>query len=159
MPPPPSESWLSSTLTEEGLEDMEARGLLQEKAVFGWNCYHSQEFPLEDRTEAVVFWSFYEKGFGLTVGAFFRRLLKYYRLEAIHLKPNSIALIAIFIHLCEGFLGIPTHFNLWRALYHLRTYPSKEAPSVVGGAAFSLHQGVKYLEAALKDSNKRWPEE
>jgi hypothetical protein len=110
--PPPSESWLPNKRTEEGLEDMEACGLLQEKAVSGWNCYHGQEFPLEDRTETVVFRSFYEKGFGLTVGAFFRRLLKYYRLEAIHLKPNSIALIAIFIHLCEGFLGIPTHFNL-----------------------------------------------
>jgi hypothetical protein len=27
-------------------------------------------------------------------------------------------------------LGIPAHFNLWRALYHLRAYPSKEASSI-----------------------------
>jgi hypothetical protein len=33
------------------------------------------------------------------MGAFFRGLLNYYRLEVIHLKPNSITQIAIFIHL------------------------------------------------------------
>jgi hypothetical protein len=47
------------------------------------------------------------------MGAFFRGLLNYYGLEAIHLKPNSIMQIMIFIHLCEGFFGIPPHFNLW----------------------------------------------
>ncbi|RLN11955.1 hypothetical protein C2845_PM09G13620 [Panicum miliaceum] len=30
---------------------------------------------------------------------------------------------------------------------------------VVGGTAFSLHQGGKYPEASFKDSNKRWAEE
>ena len=50
----------------------------------------------------VVFRSFYEKGFALPAGAFFRRLLFYYRLEVTHLKPNSNAQIAIFIHLCEA---------------------------------------------------------
>jgi hypothetical protein len=29
----------------------------------------------------------------------------------------------------------------------------------MGGVTFSLHQGTKYLEATLKDSNKRWAEE
>ena len=58
--------------------------------------------PTEDRMETVVFRSFYEKGFALPAGAFFRRLIFYYRLEVTHLKPNSIAQIAIFIHLCEA---------------------------------------------------------
>ncbi|RLM55339.1 retrotransposon protein, putative, Ty3-gypsy subclass [Panicum miliaceum] len=103
---------MPSTLTEEELEDMEARGLLSEKAVPRWKCCYIQMFPSEDWTEMVVFRSFYEKGLGLPVGAFFHGPLHYYKLEAIHLKPNSIAQIAIFIHLCEGFFGIPTHFNL-----------------------------------------------
>jgi hypothetical protein len=106
-----------------------------------------------------VFQSFYEKGFGLPARAFFAGFSNTTGLEVIHLKSNSITQIAIFIHLCEGFLSIPAHFNLWLALYHLRAYPSKEPPSVVGAAAFSLRKGVKYLEAALKDSNKQWAEE
>jgi hypothetical protein len=114
---------------------------------------------MEDQTETVIFRSFYKKGFGLPAGAFFSGLLHYYGLEATHLKPNSIAQIAIFIHLCEGFVGIPAHFNLWRALCHLRVYPKKGTPDVVGGATFSLHYGGKYLEVGLRDSNKKWAEE
>ena len=67
---------------------------------------------MEDQTETVVFRSFYEKGFTLLTRAFFRGLLFFYGLEVTHLKPNSIAQIAIFIHLCEAFLGIAPHFNL-----------------------------------------------
>ena len=71
----------------------------------------------------MVFRSFYEKGFALLAGAFFRGLLFFYGLEVIHLTPNSIAHIAIFIHLCEGLVPserVAPHFNLWWALYHLR---------------------------------------
>jgi hypothetical protein len=46
------------TLTEEELEDMEARGLLPEKAISGRKCCYGQEFPSEDRTEMIVFQSF-----------------------------------------------------------------------------------------------------
>jgi hypothetical protein len=97
------------------------------------------DFPSEDQTETVLFRSFYKKGFSLPAGPFFRGLLHYYRLEATHLRPNSITQFSIFIHLCVSFLGIPAHFNLWWALYHEMTYPKKGMPDVVGGAAFLLH--------------------
>ena len=82
--------------------------------------------------------SFYKKGFALSAGAFFHGLLFFYGLELTHLKPNSIAQITIFIHLCEAYLGIAPHFNLWRALYHLKGHPSNVHRNMVGGAAFSL---------------------
>jgi hypothetical protein len=75
MPPPPSESWLPSTLTKEELEDMEVHGFLPKKAISGWKCCYSPKFPSEDRTDTIIFWSFYEKGFSLPMGAFFRRLV------------------------------------------------------------------------------------
>ena len=88
--------------------------------------------------------------------AFFRGLLFFYGLEVTHLKPNSIAQIAIFIHLCEAFLGIAPHFNLWCALYHLRAYPSAARRDVVVGAAFSLRHSQSYPALELCDSNKEW---
>ena len=73
--------------------------------------------------------------------------------------PNSIAQIAIFIHLCEEYLGITPQFNLWQALYHLKGYPSNARCNVVGGAAFSLRQGRSYMVLELCDSNKGWHKE
>ncbi|RLM54814.1 hypothetical protein C2845_PM10G11940 [Panicum miliaceum] len=54
MMTPPNESWVPTTLTEEELEHMEARGLLPKKAISGWKCCYVQEFPSEDRTETIV---------------------------------------------------------------------------------------------------------
>ena len=102
----------------------------------------------------MVFRSFYEKGFALPTGAFFRGLLFFYGLEVTHLKMISIAQIAIFIHLCEAYLGIAPHFNLWWVLYHLKGYPTNGRHNVVGSAAFSLRQGHSYLALELCDSNK-----
>lgn len=61
----------------------------------------------------------FEHGFGLPYCSFFRGLLHFYGLELINLNPNSILDIAIFIHLCEAFLGIRPHFNPFRYLFVL----------------------------------------
>jgi hypothetical protein len=37
-----------------------------------------------------------------------------------HLNPNSVLHIAIFVHLCEAFLGIELHFDLFYYLFHLK---------------------------------------
>ena len=95
----------------------------------------------------------------LPAGAFFRGLLHFYGLEVTHLKPNSIAQIAIFIHLCEGYLGITHHFNLWRALYRLKGHPSSVRRNVVGGATLSLRQVSVYPDFEIRDTNKGWARE
>ena len=79
---------------------------------------------------------------------------RFSKLEVTHIKPNSIAQISIIIHLCEGYLGIAPHFNLWRSLYHLKGHPSNVRRNVVGGAAFSLRQGSVYPNFELCDTNK-----
>ena len=114
---------------------------------------------MEDTNQAVVFKSFYEKGFTLHARVFFHGLLHFYGLEVTHLKPNSIAQIAIFIHLCKGYMGIAPHFNLWRALYRLKGHPSNAHRNIVGGAAFSLCQGSVYPNFELHDTNNGWARE
>ena len=109
--------------------------------------------------QTIVFKSFYEKGFALPAGAFFHGLLHFYRLEVTHHKPNSIAQITIFIHLCEGYLGITPHFNLRRALYRLKEHPSNARRNIMGRAAFSLRQGSVYPNIELRDTNKGWARE
>jgi hypothetical protein len=112
---------------------MVERGVLPEKQISAWQCCYGEEFPSKDMDQTVMFKSFYEKGFALPTGAFFHGLLHFYGLEVTHLKPNLITQIAIFIHLCEGYLGIAPHFNLWQALYRLKGHPSNVRRNVVGG--------------------------
>ena len=38
-------------------------------------------------------------------------------MELQHLTPNKIQHMAAFVALCEGFLGIDPHFDLWRHLF------------------------------------------
>ena len=56
---------------------------------------------------------FHERGFTMLAHQFLRGLLDYYQVELQHLAPNGIQHIAAFVALCEGFLGISPHFNLW----------------------------------------------
>jgi hypothetical protein len=53
-----------------------------------------------------------KRRFGVPASNFLRGLLQFYRIELVHLAPNSITIIATFIHLCEAFLGITPHFHL-----------------------------------------------
>jgi hypothetical protein len=45
---------------------------------------------------------------------FFRDLLHYYRIEMQNLNPNLVLQIAVFVALCEGYLGIRPNFALWK---------------------------------------------
>jgi hypothetical protein len=97
------------------------RGLLRPKAEVEWKAAAGEEFPTEDVKVQVVFASFFERGFNLPVGDFFRGLLYYYKMELVHLVPNSIIVVSTFIHLCEAYLGISPHFLLWRYLFCVKS--------------------------------------
>jgi hypothetical protein len=53
-----------------------------------------------------------ERRFGVPMGDFLHGLLHFYRIELVHLAPNSITTISTFIHLCEAYLGIVPHLHL-----------------------------------------------
>jgi len=157
--PLPSSSWQKCSLQESDIQDLVEHGLLPQKHISVWRCCYGEEFSSEDTDQTVLFKSFYEKGFALSAGAFFRGLLHFYGLEVTYLKPNSIAQIAIFIHLCEGYLGIAPHFKLWQVLYRLMGHPSNIRQNIVGGAAFSLRQGSVYPDFELRHTKKGWVRE
>ena len=71
-----------------------------------------------------------------------------------HLTPNSILYISIFMHLCKAFLGIESHFDLFRYLFHLKPQPSEKEIAVVGGARLQLRQGMEKVYIPYKLSGK-----
>jgi hypothetical protein len=61
-------------------------------------------------------------------------VLEYYGLQLEHLSPNSIALVAIFIHICEMFMGVRSSMRLFRRFFILKV--ANQHPPLIGGYYF-----------------------
>jgi hypothetical protein len=110
--PDPSTVCEAPTVTEDQIQSLVDRGLLRPKEQVGWRPTAEEAFPTEGTNETVVFLAHIESGFGVPAGDFLRGLLHFYRIELVHLAPNSITIIATLIQLCETYLNIAPHFHL-----------------------------------------------
>jgi hypothetical protein len=155
----PRTVWVRTTMTEAKIQALVDRGLLWPKAEVEWKATVGEEFPTEDVKEQVVFVSYFERGFNLPVGDFFRGLLYHYNLELVHLVPNSITVVSTFIHFCEAYLGISPHFLLWRHLFCVKSTGKRLRP--VGAVMFCLRSGLKseWIDSNLPENNSGWRSE
>jgi hypothetical protein len=69
--------------------------------------------------EFVLFVSYLSCGFALPISPFFLLLLEEFGLQLQHLTPHSILQAAIFIHLCEMFVGVAPCTSLFRHFFVL----------------------------------------
>jgi hypothetical protein len=136
-------AWVRSTMTKAKIQALVDRGLLRPKMEVEWRVAAGEEFPSED-------------GFNLLAGDFFRGLLYYYRLELVHLVPNSITVVSTFIHFCEAYLGIPPHLALWRHFFCVKSTRKRSGP--VGAVMFNLRSGLKaeWIDTDLPDNTAGW---
>jgi hypothetical protein len=146
-------------MTEAKIQALVDRRLLRSKAEVEWKAVVGEEFPTEHVKEQVVFASHFERGFNLPVGDFFHGLLYYYKLELVHLVPNSITIVSTFIHFCEAYLGILPHFLLWRHLFCVKSTGKRSGP--MGAVMFCLRSGLKseLIDSDLPDNNSGWRSE
>jgi hypothetical protein len=106
----PTDAWARSSVTERKLEELVRDGLLRPSASRTqpeWRVPPSDHRELAPPEGYVVsFMAFHERGFGVPASPFTRALLHYYKVELHHLAPNSISQAAIFVAVCEGYLGM-----------------------------------------------------
>jgi hypothetical protein len=69
--------------------------------------------------EFVLFISYISCGLALLISPFFLLLLEEFGLQLQHLMPHSILQAAIFVHLCEMFMGVPPCTSLFRHFFVL----------------------------------------
>jgi hypothetical protein len=79
--------------------------------------------------------AFYEYGFGVPPHRFLHLVLQFYCLELHHLTHSGILHIAVFVTLCEAYMGIEPHFNLWSYFFRVRLWPDSDAEAAVWGCA------------------------
>jgi hypothetical protein len=123
----PRDPWPFSTVTADDLEDLVAEGLLRplsDERQPEWIPPTSGAAPSPPPGYVVSFVSFHERGFGVPASRFMRAILHNYGVELHNLSPNSISQAAIFVAVCEGYLGIAPHWDLWTHLFSAEIFVS-----------------------------------
>ena len=110
--------WCRSNITSQRMEGLVCRGLLCAwTAAEEWLLPDEEDVPSPPDNYMVSFAHFHERGFVTPAHRFLRGLLHYYKIELQHLNPNEIQHMAAFIALCEEFLGMSPHVDLWRYFF------------------------------------------
>ena len=160
MPAEPTqeEGWNMSKCSQSDLETLVSDGLLVPRSVIQWRPALGKDHLYENTGEIVAFTPYLEWGLGFPCSSFFSKLLRYYRIQLHHLTPNSFVHISIFGHLCEAFLGIKPHFELFRFLFHLKPQTDSFILDVVGGAGLQLRQRKDrvYIPYSLSSKVIEW---
>jgi hypothetical protein len=103
---------------------------------------------------------FYEQGFGVPSHQFLHSLLQSYGLELHHLTTLGILHMAAFVTLCEAFIGIEPHFNMWRYFFQARLRQGSDAGAVaLGSVDILVCSGMKvdpYFSILLPDPLVGW---
>jgi hypothetical protein len=148
---PPCDPWPFSTVTASDLEELVGEGLLRpltDKQRPEWIPPVGGAAPSPPPGYVVSFVSFHERGFGVPTGGFMRAILFHYEVELHNLSPNSISQAAIFVALCEGYLGIAPHWDLWTHLFLAEPFALSGrwlhslVEAVAGAAVHSCHSCV-----------------
>ena len=164
---PPRDPWPFSMVTASDLEELVGEGLLRpltDKQRPEWIPPMGGAAPSPPPGYVVSFVSFHERGFGAPTGRFMRAILFHYGVELHNLSPNSISQAAIFVALCEGYLGIAPHWDLWTHLFLAEPFALStgerriRAAVRAGGCILLLRQSraLQYIPAILASSNKGW---
>jgi hypothetical protein len=163
----PRDPWPFSTVTADDLEALVADGLLRPLSGDSqpeWMAPLSGAALSPPPGYVVSFVSFHEWGFEVPASRFMRAILHVYGVELHNLSPNSISQAAIFAAVCEGYLGIAPHWDLWTHLFSAELFASPTGERKVrmavraGGCILQLRQAraLQYIPAILASSNKGW---
>ena len=113
-----------------------------------------QIVPTPGPHERLVFLPHFVRGLGFPLHPFIRGLMFYYGLDFHDLASNFILNISAFIFMCEAFLRIRPHFDLWPKTFNIKL-------KVVGGqqaecdrAMVGKMPNVTWLEGSFVETIK-----
>ena len=158
--------WPACNVMELALRERVSSGLLRpiiDEEMLEWLVP-----PVNDREPnllpgyVVCFLAFLDRGFGIQASRFMCALVHYYGVELHNFNPNSIMQVVIFATVCEGYLGIPPHWNLWLHLFKAEMSPRNEGgekrPLRAGGCTLQLQQSRSnlYFRSLMPALNRGW---
>jgi hypothetical protein len=93
------------------------------------------------------------------LSSFFLTLLEYCGLQLQHLSPSSIALVAIFVHLCEMYVGVRPSVWLFWCFFVLKA--ASPRPPLIGGHYFQrrIPGHARYIAHVSPGRWEQWRED
>ncbi|KAK1653498.1 hypothetical protein QYE76_071303 [Lolium multiflorum] len=115
-----------------------------------------ESYPAPPMQYRVSFVDHLIRGLSTPIHDFLRGLLFMYGLQLHHLTPNSILHIAIFITLCESFLGVQPNWSLWKRIFFCRRNGSSSVAYNIGDVVICVRPDVEYFDVKFPDSVQGW---
>jgi len=153
-----ADDWRPSSMTERRLLELEREGLLRHHTSLSspeWIAPWVDHLePRPPKGYVVSFAKFHGHGLGAPPSRFIRALCHHYRVELQHFSPNAITVVAVFAAVCEGYLGMMPHWDLWLHLYRGELF---NAPTGTMGVRKPVRAGC--LNLVLKTGKTERPHE
>jgi len=166
-----ADDWRPSSMTERRLLELEREGLLRPRVSSSRPEWIAQVVdhrePRPPKGYVVSFTKFHRHCLGSPPSHFMRALCHHYGVELQHFSPNAITAAAVFAAVCEGYLGMMPHWDLWLHLYRGELF---HAPSGTTGVRKPVWAGClilvlktgkaekprEYIPMGLTSNHARW---
>jgi hypothetical protein len=113
-------SWLVSEVIQEHLQNLISQGYMTAVEFATCLVHVDHVSPALTKGYVVACVAFYEQRFGVSSHRFVCSLLHSYGFELHHLTPSGILHMVAFVTLCEAFIEIEPHLNLWSYFFQAR---------------------------------------
>jgi hypothetical protein len=135
------------------LKKLYTEGAIPPKQTMAREAGGTVHSPILGRMVAVE--DFIRCGFLPPPSEFLLLILNFYGISLLHLNPNSITFLSIFVHLCEAYIGVVPFLDLFRFFYELWWM---EPNRVSGCCGFRLRDGMKerYIPLQCHSSRSQW---
>lgn len=159
-------SWPASNVTTVALKAWVLGGLLRpimDEETSEWIVpLVGDREPNSPAGYVVCFLAFFDRGFRIPASRFMHVLVHYYGVELHNFNPNFITQVAVFTTVCEGYLGVLPHWNLWLHLFKSdmssRNVGGVNKPLKVRGYTLQVRQSRShlYIRSLMPSSNRGW---
>jgi hypothetical protein len=150
-------SWDPCNLDEEILSRQEQEGLIAAREISKWRVDPNAVAPAPSKKEIVMLKSHIDRGLSLLPSYFLKSMLRHYRLQLHHIAPNGFTIIAAFVALCEGFMGIYPRGDLFILYFNIRHNRDSNGDLCnCRSVSFVPRSGKSYPYIKPHDSAKGW---
>jgi hypothetical protein len=140
---------------EQLLHLVEAGQLPPLTTAVSWKVPGDESMLHPPKGYVVSFVAFHERGFSVPAVRFIRVVLFEYGLQLQYLNPNSIQQMAALEAMCEGYLGISSHWHLFQYFFMFACLKDGSRVATIGCANLWMKQGRGdgYIPSSMTSSN------